>query len=106
MCMCLSCFSDRERAVEMGQQLIDRHFGYNVKTDEIFRDDQTYYRLMEDDETSALNSGSVSECEPQPGSFFWRGGRGSFHLILKIKPCSLKHCLNTEQKRTLIFSFF
>ncbi|PVD23300.1 hypothetical protein C0Q70_16566 [Pomacea canaliculata] len=72
---------DRERAVEMGQQLIDRHFGYNVKTDEIFRDDQTYYRLMEDDETSALNSGSVSECEPQPAG---RVGEELRKMILKL----------------------
>lgn len=58
---------DQLAAVEMGQQLINRHFGHEVKHHEVFKDDDTYYRLIEDDETTALNSGDVSSCEPGPG---------------------------------------
>ncbi|XP_074642109.1 uncharacterized protein LOC141899601 [Tubulanus polymorphus] len=54
---------ERVTAIEMGQQLIDRHFGHNVHKEEIFQDSDVYYRLMEDDDSLALNSGSVSECK-------------------------------------------
>lgn len=59
-------FSDRERAVEMGQALIDRHFGHQLKKQETFQDADVYYKLIEDDDNNALNAGS-SDCEPRPG---------------------------------------
>ncbi|XP_070554538.1 uncharacterized protein [Ptychodera flava] len=58
---------DRAKAVEMGQALLEQRFGHNIKGNVTeFRDEDTYYRLMEDDESSALNSGLSSECEPRP----------------------------------------
>ena len=60
--------SDRAAAVEMGQALIDKHFGHNVVPDEIFQDAaDKYYRLLDDDESNALNAGEMSECEPRLG---------------------------------------
>ena len=59
--------AEHEKAVEMGQQLIDRHFGHNVKNETVFEDGAVYYRLLEDDTSRALNAGEVSECEPRPG---------------------------------------
>ncbi|KAK2164124.1 hypothetical protein LSH36_68g04032 [Paralvinella palmiformis] len=58
---------DRECAVEMGQALIDQHFGADInKYQIIFKDDETIYRLLEDDQSTALNAGTVSQCEPRP----------------------------------------
>lgn len=57
---------DRGRAVEMGQALIDRHFGHQVKNVQTFQDADVYYRLLEDDDTAALNAGP-SDCDPRPG---------------------------------------
>ena len=51
----------------MGQQLINKNFGLQVKNEETFKDDDTFYRLLEDDDTMALNRGEVSDCEPLPG---------------------------------------
>lgn len=65
--------SDRERAVEMGQALIDRHFGHQVKNAETFQDADVYYRLLEDDDTSALNAGP-SDCDPRPGKYICKCG--------------------------------
>ncbi|WAR22899.1 DPTOR-like protein [Mya arenaria] len=48
---------DRERAVDMGQALIDRFFGHQVKAETTFQDADIYYRLLEDDDTHALNAG-------------------------------------------------
>ena len=62
--------SDKERAMEMGQALINQHFGHQVANQEDFRDDDTYYRLLEDDDTTALNAGDVSHCEPRPGTSY------------------------------------
>ena len=58
---------DRETAVQMGQDLIDTHFGHHIKHDEVFQDAEVYYRLLEDAETSALNGGTVTHCEPRLG---------------------------------------
>ena len=52
----------------MGQALIDRHFGHQVKDQEKFEDRDVYYRLLEDDDNSALNAGS-SDCKPRPGDY-------------------------------------
>ena len=52
----------------MGQALIDKHFGHNVKSVETFQDANVYYKLLDDIETEALNSGTMSDCEPRPGN--------------------------------------
>ena len=41
----------------MGQALINRHFGHHVKDQETFQDADVYYRLLDDDDSSALNAG-------------------------------------------------
>ena len=53
--------------MEMGQLLLDQHFGHSVKSEQVFKDDNTYYRLLEDDESNALNAGETSSCQPVSG---------------------------------------
>ncbi|KAK7099824.1 hypothetical protein V1264_022873 [Littorina saxatilis] len=73
---------DRETAVELGQDLIDSHFGHHVKADEDFKDaDDAYYRLLEDTDSSALNGGSVTQCEPKEAT---QVGEDLRKLILKL----------------------
>ncbi|KAL4235616.1 hypothetical protein ACF0H5_004011 [Mactra antiquata] len=71
---------DRDRAIEMGQALIDRHFGHQLKKQETFQDADVYYKLIEDDDSDALNAGS-SDCEPRPAHEL---GEDIRKLILKI----------------------
>ncbi|XP_041359052.1 uncharacterized protein LOC121375589 [Gigantopelta aegis] len=56
---------ERSDAIMMGQALIDKHFGHNIKSDLSFQDNDVYYRLLDDEETHALNAGHMSDCEPQ-----------------------------------------
>ncbi|KAK6188137.1 hypothetical protein SNE40_004387 [Patella caerulea] len=72
---------DRSGAIEMGQELINKHFGNNVKNEETFRDDNVYYRLLDDTDDNALNSGAMSECKPRPASEL---GADLRKLILKL----------------------
>ena len=51
----------------MGQALIDQHFGHEIKNQETFTDSDAYFRLLDDDDSSALNSGELSDCQPRPG---------------------------------------
>ncbi|XP_067051078.1 uncharacterized protein [Acropora muricata] len=59
---------DREKAIEMCRQLVERNFGHGVEKgkETEFKDDDSVYRLLEDDESTALNSGMSSVCEPRP----------------------------------------
>ena len=61
-------FLDREKAIEMCRQLVERNFGHGVEKgkETEFKDDDSVYRLLEDDESTALNSGMSSACEPRP----------------------------------------
>lgn len=54
----------------MGQALISRHFGHSMppEPEEVFRPDDTIYRLLEDDDSDALNSGPISATEPLPAA--------------------------------------
>ena len=54
----------------MCKQLVEKHFGKSVKEKgQIeFRDDETIYRFLEDDQTNALNSDMNSDCEPRKGT--------------------------------------
>ena len=67
----------------MGQELIDQHFGHHVKQEKEFKDDDTYYRLLEDDESSALNAGATSQCEPMSGKISWKYSMLP-HYILRL----------------------
>ncbi|ELU10998.1 hypothetical protein CAPTEDRAFT_203097 [Capitella teleta] len=70
-------------ALEMGQMLIDQHFGHRVGSSSVavFKDDDTMYRLIEDDESSALNAGETSECAMMPVNEL---GEAIRRLILQI----------------------
>ena len=59
---------EREKAIEMCSQLVERNFGHSLGKGQetLFKDDDSIYRFLEDDETSALNSGMSSVCEPRP----------------------------------------
>lgn len=61
---------EREKAIEMCRQLVERNFGHSLEKgkDTEFRDDDSIYRLLEDDESTALNSGMSSLCEPRPAA--------------------------------------
>eukprot|EP00112_Aurelia_sp_Birch-Aquarium-sp1_P013372 Seg2837.2 transcript_id=Seg2837.2/GoldUCD/mRNA.D3Y31 product="DEP domain-containing mTOR-interacting protein" protein_id=Seg2837.2/GoldUCD/D3Y31 len=61
---------DRGHAIEMCKQLVEKHFGKSVKNKGQleFRDDETIYRFLEDDQTNALNSEINSDCEPRGGN--------------------------------------
>jgi hypothetical protein len=50
---------------------LDKHFLHSVKKadTEKFQDDDTLYRLLQDDESNALNADVSSDCEPRPGSY-------------------------------------
>ena len=61
-------FPDKETAIEVGQNLIDRHFGNQVKQDQVFKADDTLYQLLEDSDTNALNTGATTLCTPRPGT--------------------------------------
>lgn len=53
----------------MGQQLVERNFGHSAQKDgnKGFKDDDTIYRFLEDDESRALNGDVRTQCEPRPG---------------------------------------
>ena len=61
--------SARLEATNMGQQLLSRKFCHHVTDDHDFKDGFFFYRLIEDDESIALNTKFSSELEPQPGKF-------------------------------------
>ena len=52
----------------MCRELVERNFGHGVEKGKHteFKDDSSIYRLLEDDESTALNSGMSSVCEPRP----------------------------------------
>ncbi len=75
----------------MGQELVGRNFGHLLagksKGDEKFQPDG-YYRLLEDDESKALNAGEVSECTPlSPADL----GETLRRMILKIYSTALSN---------------
>ncbi|XP_065062483.1 uncharacterized protein LOC135689250 isoform X2 [Rhopilema esculentum] len=74
---------DRGHAIAMCKQLVEKHFGKSVKEKgQIeFRDDDTIYRFLEDDQTNALNSDIVSDCEPRDAA---EVGEDLRKLILSI----------------------
>lgn len=54
----------------------------------MFEDSDTLYRLMDDDESTALNAGEMSTCEPRPAGEL---GEDIRKLILKIYAAFLSH---------------
>ena len=66
----------------MCKQVVEQQFGRAIKKGEKeFRDDNTIYRFLEDDESNALNSGVTSLCEPRPAPEVAEELR---HLILQL----------------------
>ncbi|KAK7108643.1 uncharacterized protein [Littorina saxatilis] len=55
---------ERTVAVEMGQHLIESHFGHNIKSNVQFQDADVYFRLLEDEDTVALNGDKITDCKP------------------------------------------
>ena len=54
----------------MGKIFLEKHFLHSAKKDsENFKDDDTLYRLLQDDESNALNADVSSDCEPRPGIY-------------------------------------
>ena len=72
---------DKKDAIEMGQTLIDKNFGNKAKDEAEFKEDGKFYRLLEDDESSALNAGATSSCTPRPANNL---GEDIRKLILKL----------------------
>ncbi|XP_057314242.1 uncharacterized protein LOC130655492 isoform X2 [Hydractinia symbiolongicarpus] len=72
---------DRDAAISMCRQLVERHFGHSVKKESYFKDDNSIYRFIEDDEGKALNAGIHTQCEPRPASDL---GEELRQLILSI----------------------
>ena len=61
---------DRNEAVDWGNNIVEKHFAHAAKKDtEKFQDDDTLYRLLEDDESNALNADVSSDCQPRPGNY-------------------------------------
>ncbi|PIK52649.1 hypothetical protein BSL78_10465 [Apostichopus japonicus] len=62
--------ADRDKALEIGKHLFDKGFFHIVKGKPVgeFTDSSNLCRLYEHEETSALNSGLVSDCESRPAS--------------------------------------
>ncbi|XP_065175504.1 uncharacterized protein LOC135805404 [Sycon ciliatum] len=71
----------RKEAGDMGQELIQRKFGHHVTDDHEFKDGYFFYRLVEDDESEALNTKFPSELEPMPAAQLSENLR---RLILKL----------------------
>ena len=69
----------------MCQQLVERHFGHNVKRGESeeFKDDDSVYQFIEDVQANALNGGIKTQCEPRPGMFKLNLGYPFLHLFLR-----------------------
>ena len=55
--------TDEAAAVDMGQQLIDRSISVAISPGHVFTNaDDAFYRLMEDDDSTALNIGEHIVC--------------------------------------------
>ncbi|XP_032229397.2 uncharacterized protein LOC5505107 [Nematostella vectensis] len=73
---------EREKAIQMCKQIVERRFGHSVEGEEVeFKDDASVYRFLEDDESNALNAGLGSLCEPRPAP---EVGEELRHLILQL----------------------
>lgn len=61
---------ERGKAVEIGRTLFEKGFFHGIKGKPAgeFTDSSNLYRLYEHEESSALNSGLVSDCEARPAS--------------------------------------
>ena len=59
---------DRETATNIGQQLVERHFGKSVKrrASTPFKDDNTIYHFISNGDSNALNAWLHTQCEPRP----------------------------------------
>jgi len=60
--------SDEGAALEKGQYLLDHHFAHSLSGSEKFEKSSSLYRLLEDDDSSALNQGDTSDCVSRTGT--------------------------------------
>lgn len=73
---------DKEKAIEMGQNLISRKFGHGVHTQEVFKcDPDALYQLGSAALGSALNNDKINNCAQRPATEVAEDLR---KLILKI----------------------
>ncbi|XP_070191162.1 uncharacterized protein [Littorina saxatilis] len=72
---------ERTVAVEMGQHLIDSHFCHTIKSNVQFQDADVYFRLLEDEDTLALNGDKIADCKPLEVNVL---GEDLRKLILKL----------------------
>ncbi|XP_065843089.1 uncharacterized protein [Oscarella lobularis] len=71
----------RMDAIQMGRELVKRHFCRHVTEDHDFKDEYLFYRFVEDSKRNALNMEYVTECEPYPANVVAEHLRG---LILQL----------------------
>ncbi|KAF6028836.1 hypothetical protein EB796_012821 [Bugula neritina] len=71
---------DESAATDQGQQLLQRHFIYAVKHQQGFSNSDNLFRLLEDDNSGALNQGETS-CQPSSVNEL---GEELRKLILKV----------------------
>uniref|UniRef100_A0A7S4KMY7 DEP domain-containing protein n=1 Tax=Paramoeba aestuarina TaxID=180227 RepID=A0A7S4KMY7_9EUKA len=61
-----------EEALNLGNEMMENHIFHHVTYDHSFKNEELFYRFLEDDKTKSLNTteeGIVSICEPlEPGS--------------------------------------
>ena len=62
--------------------LLSQHIARDVRTptEQKFKNEDIVYRLLEDENSAALNAGTLSECKPSPASMI---GEEVRRLILK-----------------------
>lgn len=68
--------------MEMGNILLRQHIARDVRTpnEQTFKNEDVVYRLLEDENSAALNAGTLSECKPSPAAMV---GEEVRRLILK-----------------------
>lgn len=68
--------------MEMGNILLRQHIARDVRTpnEQTFKNEDIVYRLLEDENSAALNAGTLSECKPSPAAMI---GEEVRRLILK-----------------------
>lgn len=60
--------STRQEAVDLGNELLEKHLFSHVCFEHGFKDEKLYYRFIEDEGTRSLNTDEVSSCDPLSAS--------------------------------------
>eukprot|EP01094_Clydonella_sp_ATCC50884_P000341 TRINITY_DN10267_c0_g1_i1.p1 TRINITY_DN10267_c0_g1~~TRINITY_DN10267_c0_g1_i1.p1 ORF type:complete len:520 (+),score=191.95 TRINITY_DN10267_c0_g1_i1:33-1592(+) len=56
----------RKEAVDLGNEMLEKHFFHHVCDDHVFKDKYLFYRFLHDEKKQALNVQETSMCEPMP----------------------------------------